>query len=134
LADLARTADKAVVITEGLLLYLTEKNVADLAGDLQRTAAVQWWLADYYDIAALGAEGDEWRRSMERSNAGLRFMPGDGPAFFPRHGWRMTDQKDLMAEAARLGRLPPDVPSAGTPPWATRGFWDGSRILRLERA
>ena len=48
LADAASGAAKVLVLTEGVTPYLTEAEVAELADDLRRIDAVQYWINDYY--------------------------------------------------------------------------------------
>jgi len=45
-ARLGAQAKKALIVTEGLLVYLTEEQVASLASDLNAQPSFQWWLID----------------------------------------------------------------------------------------
>src|SRR5262245_48819214 len=46
LARLAAQASKALVITEGLLIYLRTEHAAALAHDLKRFPTFRWWVLD----------------------------------------------------------------------------------------
>ena len=95
-------AAKALVITEGLLLYLDESEVRAIAADLA-TVPVAWWITDVIGpgVVALTA------RSAKRNNARLTFGPADGIAFFERAGWSVRSRRSQLPEAARWGRVSP---------------------------
>lgn len=96
-------AHKALVITEGLLMYLPEDVVRALAGDLARPG-VQWWVFDIVspilrDAIVKGMKG-------QLTNAPIPFAPANGVAFFELLGWKTRDIHDYVRHARRLGRLP----------------------------
>jgi methyltransferase (TIGR00027 family) len=128
-------AQRALVLTEGLLLYLPEPTVRELAGDLRARAAVRWWIMDLLSPALL--------RMLERSTRGklsddarLQFAPANGAAYFEALGWRLREAESMFRAASRLRRLPwwmrplalfPDPP----PRNPGRNVWGA--IVRYER-
>ena len=99
-------ARRALVVTEGLLIYLTEPEVGALASDLASPESFRSWVLD---LASPGL-----RRMMERqigpalvrAGSPFRFAPAEGPEFFRRYGWRPAQVRSTLKEAARLKRLP----------------------------
>ena len=98
----ARSANVAV-ITEGLLSYLEDDAVRDLARDIH-SAGVRFWVLDLWSPAI--------RRRMRAplkellSNAPFKFAPPDGVAFFEILGWEAVDIRSLLREGLRLRRVP----------------------------
>jgi methyltransferase (TIGR00027 family) len=129
-------AAHAVVVTEGLLLYLDEEAVRSLARDLAARPAIRSWIVDPLAPRIL--------RIMQKQTAGrmsadaqMRFAPARGVAFFEDLGWTAAVIRPLLTEAARMRRLPlilrpfallpsPDPRNPGNRPW--------SAIVRLDRA
>ena len=103
-ARLGAGSRDVLVVTEGLLVYLTAEQVADLASDLHATASFRWWLIDLANPALLRAMTRTWGRSMQAGNAPFLFAPADGTSFFARVGWREVEYRSSLDEAKRLGR------------------------------
>jgi methyltransferase (TIGR00027 family) len=97
-------ATRAMVISEGLLIYLNEVVVRTLAIDLAARAAAQWWVVDLASPNLLQLI----RRTMgaQLTNAPMIFAPANGVAFFESLGWTPQNIQPLLSEAARLHRLP----------------------------
>ncbi|MEV6426629.1 class I SAM-dependent methyltransferase [Nocardia sp. NPDC051463] len=119
----AMPATKALVLTEGLLVYLDEGTVADLARALTRPE-IAWWLADI----TIGMKRTRGNTSMFE-NAPLRFEPTNGIAFFERLGWQPLEVEHLLVHARKLRRAPwflvpftylrqPDPHAPGRYPWS----------------
>jgi methyltransferase (TIGR00027 family) len=102
LADATSGARNAVVITEGLLLYLSERQVAALADDLRRKE-IGGWITDL--IAPVIVRG-MMRRMPSLNKAPMTFEPTDGVAFFERRGWSVGDIRTIHRYAGRWQRLP----------------------------
>ena len=54
-------ASRVLVVTEGLLIYLSADQVASLADDLSSIPSFRWWLTDIASpalLAMLQAQGD----------------------------------------------------------------------------
>jgi len=97
-------ATRALVISEGLLIYLNEVVVRKLAIDLAARAAALWWVVDLASPNLLQL----MRKTMgaQLTNAPMIFAPANGVAFFEPLGWAPQDIRPLLNEAARLHRLP----------------------------
>lgn len=103
LTDIAAYTAHALVLTEGVVPYLREEDVAALADDLRAHAAFRHWVADCYS-----PETARFRRRAEArgpmQNAPWRFQPADYFAFFATHGWTAREVRYVPEEAQRLGR------------------------------
>ena len=102
LSDISAGATKMLVITEGVVPYISEADVADLAADLRQVDKVRFWITDYFSPQAIKF-GAKLRRRFMR-NAPFRFAPKDWFGFFAAHGWKASEVRYLSEEAERLGR------------------------------
>ncbi len=96
-------ATNALVLTEGLLMYLEDRDVAALSEALDRPE-LRWWMFDF--------GGPGLKRLMNKKvdgllqNAPFIFAPENGLAYFEELGWRVIESEYLMAAAKRFRRLP----------------------------
>ena len=96
-------ARKALVLTEGLLMYLEERDVVALSTAVQRPE-VAWWMIDF--------AGPGLKKMMNKKMAGMlanapfKFAPENGVAFFEDLGWHTAQVESLLVAARRLHRLP----------------------------
>lgn len=119
-------ATRALVLTEGLVMYLADGDVAALSAAIRRPE-VAWWMLDFV--------GPGLKRTMNEKVAGLgqnapfRFAPENGLACFEELGWRVEEAESLLVAARRFRRLPmpmrvaarlpqPDPRHPGTRPWS----------------
>src|SRR3954471_4939739 len=114
-AGVARTA---LVITEGLLVYLSAEQVASLARALHAQSSVRWWITDLATPRLLKWMNRSWGKSVAAGNAPFRFAPANGTAFFAPFGWREAVFRAGMEEARRLRREMP-------------GMWLWRLVIRL---
>lgn len=126
LARVARQEGPALVLTEGVLPYLTEPDVATLLDDLGRHDAFRSLVADYFAPEVVRA-----RNAAPATGAipPLRFAPDDWRGFFAARGWTVKELADLAAEGARRGRpfVMPGMP--GGPAAPTRGAFAAYALL-----
>ena len=96
-------AKKLLIITEGVVSYLSEEDVASLADDLRALDHAYGWIVEYFSSQLAKIR---MRRGFNRKmqNAPFKFMPKDWFAFFAAHGWRTKRIGYLPEEAERLGR------------------------------
>ncbi|MGE0214421.1 class I SAM-dependent methyltransferase [Mycolicibacterium sp.] len=103
LDEALRGATKALVLTEGLLMYLEPSDVDDLSQALSRTE-VAWWTLD------LAGPGLVKRMNQQTGgllkNAPFKFAPAEGVRYFEERGWHTMEVESIFAVAARLRRLP----------------------------
>lgn len=105
---LEKTGDlRSLVLTEGLLVYLREEDVARLCRTLAARQNLTHWLLDISGAAALrwGARG-RMGRQLASANATHRWSPREGPDFFRACGWAPVEVLSSFEEAVRLRRMP----------------------------
>ncbi|HXN29549.1 MAG TPA: SAM-dependent methyltransferase [Candidatus Acidoferrales bacterium] len=105
LARLGRQSRRALVITEGLVVYLGSEEVALLAQDLAAQPSFRSWILDLVSPKLLATLQRRMTSNLKRA-APFKFAPQEGPAFFARFGWTVVEANSLLREAARLNRLP----------------------------
>ncbi|HTQ37318.1 MAG TPA: SAM-dependent methyltransferase [Steroidobacteraceae bacterium] len=106
LAEVAPEAKNILVLTEGVIPYLTEQQVAELAEDLRAQPRFRFWITEYFSPRVY-----RYLRTAARTrvmaNAPFRFFPADWLGFFASHGW-MQQEIHYGSEVARhFGRRPP---------------------------
>lgn len=105
-AKLAVSSKNCLVLTEGVIPYLTEEQVASLADDLHAQPAFRYWIAEYYSPEIYRYFKDP-RRMRQMKNAPFRFFPADWLGLFRAHGWTATEFRYLSEEAVKKGRPMP---------------------------
>ena len=119
-------ATKALVLTEGLLMYLEDRDVVALSEAIKRPE-IAWWMLDF--------AGPGLKKMMNKKMAGMlqnapfKFAPENGLAYFEDLGWRTVEVESLFVAAHRFHRLPmfmrpvawlpqPDPRHPGRRPWS----------------
>jgi methyltransferase (TIGR00027 family) len=100
-----RESKKVLIITEGLLTYLSPEEVASLAEDLARPAAFQSWVLELGSPGLLKILAKNLGPELSGSGAAFKFGPAEGPGFFIPHGWKPVEVRSLLKSAARVKRL-----------------------------
>ena len=123
LSTLTKRTRNLLVLTEGVIPYLKNDQVATLADDLRQLADSTQvsWIVEYLPKRVYLHRSERSRKQMK--NAPFRFRPDDWFAFFAQHGWRQKTIRYLGIEGIKLGRRAPL-------PWNTRMLM---RIVRLFR-
>jgi len=101
-ARLGAEAGRALVVTEGLLVYLTADDVASLAGALHAQPGFRWWLTDLASPRLLKWMHKRWGKEVSR--APFRFGPAESGGWFAPYGWREAEWHSVIADARRLKR------------------------------
>ena len=104
-SDLSRRANRVLVVAEGLLVYLTEDEVAALGKDLATPVSFQHWIIDLASPALLRMLARKMGAPLDQAGAPLRFAPEQGPEFFTRCGWKPEEIHSTIHAAAKLNRL-----------------------------
>jgi len=105
-AEVDANARKVLVLTEGVIPYLRDEDVASLADDLRACETFRYWVADYFAPEAYKyRERSSMRKRMQ--HAPFRFQPADYFGFFTQHGWRARDTRYMGLEGRTLGRPMP---------------------------
>lgn len=106
LCDVVAQSRKVLVLTEAVIPYLSQDQVASLAMDLRSHAVVKYWLVDYFSPASYA-----YRRrsgmSQAMKQAPFLFEPQDYFGFFRQTGWQPRETRYFAIEAQRLGRPAP---------------------------
>jgi methyltransferase (TIGR00027 family) len=95
-----------LVLTEGVIPYLSVEDVGGLAQDLKAQSAFRHWIVDYFSQDTI-----RWRKraafQRKMQNAPFLFEPKDYFGFFEKHGWRPAEIRYLWHEGRRLNRRIP---------------------------
>lgn len=100
-------ARRVLVITEGLLVYLTAEQVTGLAQDLHAQPSFQHWLSDLASPGLLKMMGKSWGATLAAGNAPFQFGPAEGPKFFSPLGFTELEWRSFFDEGIRLNRTFP---------------------------
>jgi len=103
---LVEGATRALVLTEGLLVYLSREEVGELATDLAERPAFDRWVTDLGSPGLVKMLQKQVGKELDQASAPLKFGPPEGPAFFEPYGWTPIDVQSTFRAAARLKRLP----------------------------
>lgn len=106
-ADVDRGAARTLVLTEGVIGYLTTEDVASLASDLRAREHVRYWLADYSSPFLKKAMRRRRRVRQQFQNAPFKFDVPDWERFFREQGFRLLEMRYHVEEGERLGRPVP---------------------------
>ncbi len=127
LAELGRKAKKALIVCEGLLVYLSRDEVAGLAVDLAAVPTFNHWILDIVSPALMQMMVKQLGKHLDEAGSPMKFGPEEGPEFFVPYGWKPVRVQSMLHVAARLKRLPlwmrplallPDkFPPKGKRPW-----------------
>ncbi|WP_433623983.1 class I SAM-dependent methyltransferase [Nocardia sp. CA-120079] len=96
-------AQRALVLTEGLVYYLGEDDVTSLAAALIRPE-IAWWALDVNNQAVV----KRMRKATAEllANAPWKFGPVDPLRFFADLGWTADEVEPIVSAAQRFHRLP----------------------------
>ncbi|HET6929906.1 MAG TPA: class I SAM-dependent methyltransferase, partial [Candidatus Acidoferrum sp.] len=106
LSAIGSRGKRGVVLTEGLLIYLSAEEVAQFAEDLSGVASLQRWILDMHSPRLLAMMQRKTGKALEKVGAPFKFGPAEGPDFFRAHGWTPAQVEGLLRTAARFGRPP----------------------------
>lgn len=127
-ANLNQRAKKILVLTEGLLIYLSSEEVAALARDLASGTNFQRWILELGSPGLLKMMQKTTGKRLSEIGAPFKFAPAEGPEFFSAHDWEPVEVKGILKTATRFrrppfflrlfGRLPETKRPAGKRPWS----------------
>jgi methyltransferase (TIGR00027 family) len=138
-ARLGAESKRALVITEGLLVYLQPEQVGALAVELARQPAFRTWVIDLvHPRLRTMMQGQLDKSDVTGDDTKFNFAPEEGTAFFDPFGWKEGHFYGSMVEAKRLNR---EMPGAWF--WRLVGSLGGTKrravfarfsgIVRLDR-
>jgi methyltransferase (TIGR00027 family) len=108
----------AVILSEGLLVYLSPALVGELADDLSAHSSFRHWAIDLATPAIKRRVNRWWGRKLEQAQTQYQFAPEEGTAFFIPHGWREAEFHALFEHSIRINRT-------------MRGMWIFSLMKRV---
>jgi methyltransferase (TIGR00027 family) len=93
---------KAVVITEGVIPYISSEDAAAFSQDLYAIPSFQYWIQDYRQ----GGLRQWTPRRMKQilKDAPFKFEAKDWLGFFTRQGWKIGETILAWNESQRVGR------------------------------
>ncbi len=95
----------ALIIAEGLLIYLTPEENLALARDLAATPGFRYYAVDLTSPALMKMLQKRMAGTLEHAGAPLKFAPPEGPDFFRPGGWTPVQVDSLLKVAGGLKRL-----------------------------
>jgi methyltransferase (TIGR00027 family) len=106
LAEINAQAKKILVLTEGVVPYLSLDEAASLADALAKQTQIVSWVTDYFSpfFMQLYRQG---KISLQLKHAPFQFFPQNWQQFFLDHGWALQELRFLAEEGERVGRSMP---------------------------
>ena len=98
-------AQRALVVTEGLLLYLHPEQVAALATDLNAQPAVAAWITDLLSAEGQRRAAKIYETPFAGADIAVRFGVDDTEEFFSPHGFAEVESQSTTREAHERQRL-----------------------------
>jgi methyltransferase (TIGR00027 family) len=113
----------ALMITEGLLMYLPAATVEALAAEAQRTSGVAHWISDIMTTAFMKAINMDTPQSVRNMQAADSLTGEQILASIRSHGWRTPTHRSYITDMGfamqRIQRMFGDRPKPDGPPRAT---------------
>jgi methyltransferase (TIGR00027 family) len=109
--ELGSRFKNVLVLTEGVVPYLSNADAARLADDLRSQPTFKRWIVDYFSAEAVRLRK---RTAIQRQmqNAPFLFEPTDFFDFFRDHGWSPAETRFIADEGKRLNRpIPIPLPA-----------------------
>jgi methyltransferase (TIGR00027 family) len=103
LNDALSGATKALVLTEGLSMYLEEHDIDALSEAFTRPE-IAWWMLDFAFPGLQKTMNKQMADFLQ--NAPFKFAPHNGLAFFEGLGWRVVEAESQFLAANRFRRVP----------------------------
>ena len=126
-AALGARSKHALILTEGLLIYLSPEHVGEFAEDVAAPSSFTGWVIDLVSPGLLTMLRREIGGALDAAGAPLKFGPEEGPDFFLPHRWQPAEVRSVLKTAAKIRRLPwglrlfaflPEPPRPGKRPWS----------------
>ena len=109
-AKISAESKKVLILTEGVVPYLSNENFTSLAESLRHYENFGHWITEYYSPEILKFLRTP-KRLKQMINSPFLFYPDDWFDFFKKAGWNEFNTKYFEVESEKLGRTPP------TPGW-----------------
>jgi methyltransferase (TIGR00027 family) len=109
LRDIDGLSASTLVLTEGLLYYLTDQNVAELANELAETKSFNYWLMDIFNHSFIDVAHKLWNitpADLESDDVRFHFLPENMESFLKPLGWDLKQLLSFGQGAIDLDRFP----------------------------
>jgi methyltransferase (TIGR00027 family) len=103
--ELNAQAKKALVITEGLLIYLSREENLALGRDLAEQTNFADWIVELVSPGLMKMLQKNMA-AVARAGSPFKFAPREGPDFFRECGWKPVEVYSLIKTPAIYKRLP----------------------------
>ena len=85
-AQIGTSSKRVMIVSEGLLIYLSPDDVGVLATDLAKQPTFRYWVLDVVSPGLMEMLRKEGGSELERAGAPFKFAPPEGPDIFRRYG------------------------------------------------
>ena len=103
--ELANDGTDAMVISEGLLIYLSYDEVNSLASDIHALKTCHSWIIDIVSPGLMKMMKEKMDEKLDDANASFKFAPVEGSRYFLPFGWHTKEELSIFKTARKLGRL-----------------------------
>jgi O-methyltransferase involved in polyketide biosynthesis len=104
--QLGSNTKRALIITEGVIGYLTNQQAAKLSEDLFSIPTFHFWIQDYSRGRLRKNRGTKALQKKLR-NVPIQFHVAEPLSFFSSHGWMVSENLLILDEADRIGKKLP---------------------------
>jgi len=131
-ARVNQLGSKVVVMSEGLLIYLSAEEVACLAKDLAECSRFRSWVIDLASPGQLRLMQRTTGKQLQEAGVPFKFGPPEGQNFFVPYRWEPHDVQGMLKTAAKFDRLPKELLALLPEPKGLPGNypWTGVCLLR----
>ncbi len=105
-ASIAARAKNVLILTEGVILYLSPSHVAELAEDLRAHSCFKYWISEYFH-PRIYPYLKRMMRTAQLQKSPFLFYPDDWFEFFRTHGWAAKDIHYTNEIGIEFKRRPP---------------------------
>jgi methyltransferase (TIGR00027 family) len=125
---------KVVVVTEGLLIYFSNEEVASLAKDLAACPHFLSWVVDLTSPGQLRLMQRTTGKQLQEAGAAFKFGPPEGQNFFLPYGWASRDVQGMLKTAAKFNRPPAELLALLPEPKGLPGNYPWTGVCLLARS
>lgn len=101
-SEIGSKTNSALVITEGVIAYLSNEEAGWLAEDLRKVASFSLWIQDYRKTDQTMKHPQKLKKKLK--NAPFRFTHANPLGFFSEFGWKVRNDIKALDEGDRLRR------------------------------
>ena len=123
-----------VVMSEGLLIYLTNDEVASLSQDLAACSRFRSWIVDLTSPGQLRLMQRTTGKQLQEAGAPFKFGPPEGQNFFRPYGWESRDVQGMLRTAAQFNRPPKELLALLPEPKGLPGNYPWTGVCLLKRS